>query len=288
MPAVAKEHEQRAAARTSAAQAFRQVARYRLDYTWDDAGRVHAHLTVTLPGGRMFRFAEQGDPYAIYEMVMQHRPDEFIGFSLKGLWKGIKKGARAVATSKVFKTASTALAMAAPALGPMAPAAMAAAGAMKASSALLAAKTYAANGDMASAATLVSAASAIAKSPVVLQASASMATKLASTMSAPAPAKPAPRMITKDEQERIVQAKLATQKAPVFSSAAFAAAWNSPEQQALDRQAAARQAAAAKPSALVARGQIPAGAKLLKPASKGKSTVPSEQHQVFALLLRPA
>ncbi len=143
----------------------RAVFRHRIDYHWLPDERIEAVLTITLPNGHTFRFTAQADPHEIAAGLAAMHP-EVGGFSLGKLWKGIKKTAKAVATSGVFKTAASALAMAAPALGPLAPMALGASAAMKASTALLAAKTHAAKGTpqgKAAAAKLVEYAGAAAK-----------------------------------------------------------------------------------------------------------------------------
>lgn len=138
---------------------YRQhIARQRLDYEWLPNGTIRATLTITLPHGNEFRFTGEGDPRAIAMLVRGSRPDAVEGI-LGDIWKGIKKGAKAVATSGVFKTATKVLATVAPVLGPAAPAAMTAATTMGAATKLLAAKKYSAKGDTRSAAKLVLAAS---------------------------------------------------------------------------------------------------------------------------------
>jgi hypothetical protein len=132
----------------------RSIFRQRIDYHWLPDKRIEAVLTVTLPDGHSFRFTAQADPHEIAAALAQLHP-EIGGFSLGKLWKGVKKVAKGVATSKVFKMAGTALAMAAPALGPLAPMALGASAAMKASTALLAAKVHASKGNAAEANTLI-------------------------------------------------------------------------------------------------------------------------------------
>ena len=112
-----------------------------------------------------------------------------MGSFLGGLWKGIKKVAKKVATSKVFKTATTALAAAAPALGPFAPAALAASTAMKASTYLLAARQHAAKGDpvsKAKAKKLVQAAAVIAKKQPTMDVAQKQSAKLYTMLLRPA------------------------------------------------------------------------------------------------------
>lgn len=135
------------------ADALKQMCRYRLDYRWQPDGRLTAILTVTLMDGHVMRFTSSADPRAVATQIMGMRPE--VGSFLGKVWKGVKKVTKKVATSGVFKIASTALAAAAPVLGPIAPAALAASAGMKATTALLAARTHAANGNKDAAAKLV-------------------------------------------------------------------------------------------------------------------------------------
>jgi hypothetical protein len=101
----------------------------------------------------MFRFTSQADPKEIAAALVAARPQ--VGGFLGSIWKGIKKVAKGVATSGVFKAAGKALAFIAPALGPLAPVAMAAGAAVKGTTALLAARSHAAKGNKAAADQLV-------------------------------------------------------------------------------------------------------------------------------------
>jgi hypothetical protein len=132
----------------------RDVFRHRIDYHWLPDKRIEAVLTITLPDGNAMVFTAQADPHQIAAALAAQNP-EIGGFSLGKLWKGVKKVAKGVATSKVFKLAGTALAAAAPAFGPLAPAMLGASAAMKASTALLAAKHHAAKGNKAGAQQLI-------------------------------------------------------------------------------------------------------------------------------------
>lgn len=144
------------------AEAFRQnIARYRLDGHWLPNGKYQAVLTVTLPDSHSFRFTSEVDPHDIARLTMAIRPE--VGGFLGDIWKGVKKVTKKIATSKVFKAASTALAAAAPALGPLAPAAMAASTGMKMTTALVAARSHAAAGNTDAASQLVSYANKAAK-----------------------------------------------------------------------------------------------------------------------------
>lgn len=164
----------------------RHLFRQRLDYHWLPDHRIEAVLTVTLPDGHSFRFTAQADPHEIASVLAAMHP-EVGGFSLGKLWKGVKKVAKSVATSKVFKVAGSALAMAAPALGPLAPAALAASAGMKASTALLAAKVHADKGNKAGADKLIKYAAGAAK--VADKANAKVPSKKPKAKQVPASAK---------------------------------------------------------------------------------------------------
>jgi hypothetical protein len=152
-PSVQQMQVRRAQAKTNA-HAFRQnVARYRLDGGWLPSGKYLAVLTVTLPDQHTFRFTSECDPHDVARLTMAIRPE--VGSFLGDVWKGVKKVTKKVATSGVFKVATSALALAAPALGPLAPAALAAAGALKATRALVAARAHSAKGNKDAAAKLV-------------------------------------------------------------------------------------------------------------------------------------
>jgi len=138
----------RQAARQSVGEFRTHVMRCRVDHHWLPSGEIEAILTISLPDNHAFRFAATCDPKVLMQLIAAQNPG--VGFSLKSLWKGVKKVAKGVATSKVFKMASTALASIAPALGPLGAPALAAAAAMKGTTALLAARTHAAKGDPAS------------------------------------------------------------------------------------------------------------------------------------------
>lgn len=149
------------------AHAVRAIFRHRIDWHWLQTGELEAVLTVSLPDGHEMRFRAKCDPHEVATALASLRP-EIGGFSLGGLWKGIKKITKAVATSKVFKLAGTAIAMAAPALGPIAPAALAAAAGMKGATALLAARTHAAKGNHEAAKKLVAYASKAAQAAATI------------------------------------------------------------------------------------------------------------------------
>jgi hypothetical protein len=140
-------------ARASVAQIGADVFRHRIDWHWLRDGRIEAVLTVSLPDGHQFRFTAQADPKEIAAAIVAQHPE--VGGFLGNLWKGVKKVAKSVATSKVFKLAGTALAAVAPALGPLAPLALGAGAGMKAATALVAARSHAAKGNKAAAEKLV-------------------------------------------------------------------------------------------------------------------------------------
>jgi hypothetical protein len=131
-----------------------QLFRHRVDWHWLDTGEIEAVLTVTLPDAHVFRFRASADPKQLAVALNELHP-QIGGFSLGKMWKGIKKVAKKVATSKVFALATKALALIAPALGPLAPIALAAGASMKAASALTAARVLTAKGDHKGAAQLV-------------------------------------------------------------------------------------------------------------------------------------
>jgi hypothetical protein len=138
----------------AAAHAVRsELFRHRIDWHWLNNGMIEAVLTVTLPDGHEFRFRAQADPHEIAEALAAQHPQ--IGGFLGKMWKGIKKVAKTVATSKVFKMAAGAMALIAPALGPLAPMALGAGAALKATTALIAARSHQAKGNTAAAAQLV-------------------------------------------------------------------------------------------------------------------------------------
>lgn len=140
-----------------ASQYRRQISRQRIDYAWQKDGRIKAILTLTLAGGQTYRITAHGDPYEIAKVMQANNPE--VGSLLGKVWGGIKKVAKKVATSKVFKAASSVLTKVGAALPPpVGPAALAAGTAMSIGTKLLAAKTYSDRGDTKSAAKLVLAA----------------------------------------------------------------------------------------------------------------------------------
>jgi hypothetical protein len=119
-------------------------------------GRVRALLTLCFANNTRFRFVAECDPRTIIAVMREQHPE--IGFSLKGIIKGVGKIAKKVASSKVFALAAKALKSVAPFLGPLAPALAGASLAMGATTKLIAAKSLSAKGRKADAAKLVAAA----------------------------------------------------------------------------------------------------------------------------------
>ena len=126
--------------------------RQRIDFVPLPGGAVKAILTVTLPGGMVQR----------YEAVTTaHEAQSVEGVIVAGelqlagqvgavrpfkAFKKVGKLASKIASSKVFKLAAAGIAAAAPILGPLAPAALAAAGGMAIASKLASAGVAAAKG----------------------------------------------------------------------------------------------------------------------------------------------
>jgi hypothetical protein len=283
--------------RTQAAlQAMRKLARFRLDYRWDEHGRVHAILTIALPNGHEVRVSESGDPALILEMIRRNHPDQIGGF-LGDIAKGIGKVAKGVATSKVFKAASSVLGTIAPALGPLAPAAMAASTGMKAATYLLAAKQHEALGNFDAIGPLVSAAADVSSSLPALDAAASFAAKVAPRVLPKVTKKQA---ATAAHKQAVAARKQLTAKAPAapaatFNAQAFAAtSWDVPGSNA-EAEAKARAAKAAKEKKAKekkAKEKKAKAAPLFQyeggASSSSSSSAASPEQKVYALLLRPA
>lgn len=116
--------------------------RQRIDYIDMPGGGVKAVLTISLPGGVVKRFetlVTPEDALAVQGQiagVSAYPLDAGCGCGVRpgdvgwNPFKAIAKAAKAVASSKVFALAATGLALAAPLLGPIAPAALGAAAAM--------------------------------------------------------------------------------------------------------------------------------------------------------------
>jgi hypothetical protein len=170
-------------------QQFNALSKQRLDYTSLPGGGQRARMTITLPNGKSFTFVEDVTPADVKKYAteiagveigcaMARAPisgvevGNIFGDIAKGLGSGFKaiaKVAKKVVTSKVMQTAAKGLAMIAPALGPMAPAAIAVSGGIGVAGKLLASKTaQSVNAPLASqqlAASAVSDAKRLTKSP---------------------------------------------------------------------------------------------------------------------------
>jgi hypothetical protein len=135
-----------------------------IEYRTLPDGTVEAVLTVSFPNGTKQQFAAKVDTDEIRRVegaiigaelaIAGYGPEVAalmeVGFNfgklIKGVTKGVGKIAKAVATSKVFKLAATGLALAAPVLGPFAPAALAVSAGMGIASKLSSAGLAAARG----------------------------------------------------------------------------------------------------------------------------------------------
>ncbi len=145
-----------------------KISRQRLDHIQLPDGSWEAVLTITLPGvAKPFIFrepatlaearADAGDAPQVAGIF------DAIGKGLKSIGKTVVGAVKSVASSKVFKTAAKGLALAAPILGPLAPVALTASGAMLTTSSLVGARRKAAHGDKRGAAKLTAEAIANAK-----------------------------------------------------------------------------------------------------------------------------
>jgi hypothetical protein len=174
---------------------FNKMSQQRVDYQEFPNGAVRARMTVTLPGGKTYQFVEDATPedvktyeaqiagveigFALDEIGWIGSADQigFLGGIVKAIGKGIKavgkaaggvvkgiaKVGKAIVTSKVFQTAAKGLAIVAPVLGPLAPAALGAAGAIGVAGKLLGAKNAAKVGAKRTAAEMAKSAVADAK-----------------------------------------------------------------------------------------------------------------------------
>ena len=208
-------------------QKFNKMSQQRVDYQELSDGSVKARMTVTLPGGKVYHFDERVTPedvktyeaqiagveigYALDEIGWVGSADQigFLGGLVKAIGKGIKavgkgvasvakgvaKVGKAIVTSKVFQTAAKGLALVAPVLGPLAPAALGAAGAIGVAGKLLGSKNAAKVGAKRTATALAQSAVADAKkispnaAPSLLRIAtdkANSAAKLSGIASAPA------------------------------------------------------------------------------------------------------
>jgi hypothetical protein len=142
-------------------QQFNSLSKQRLDYESLPNGGQRARMTITLANGKSLTFVEDVTASDVKQYAAEIAGVEIgcacamapisgveVGniFSdiAKGLGKGVKaigKVAKKVVTSKVMQTAAKGLAMAAPALGPFAPAALGVSAGIGIAGKLLASKT---------------------------------------------------------------------------------------------------------------------------------------------------
>jgi hypothetical protein len=130
-----------------------------IEYKTAPDGTVSAVLTVTLPNGTKQVYEAKVDTDEMRkvegaiigaELQIAGYGPEMVGFNfgklIKGVTKGVGKLAKGIATSKVFKMAAAGLALAAPILGPFAPAVLAVSAGMGIASKLSSAGVAAARG----------------------------------------------------------------------------------------------------------------------------------------------
>lgn len=136
------------------------LSRQRIDFVDKPDGSVDAVLTVTLPGGVVTRYTSN-----VHPSEAQAVSGEIVGAELilnptvgVSVFKKIGRLAKKVASSKVFELAAKGLAIAAPLLGPIAPAALGAAAGLGVASKLAKAGVAAAHGAKSVAAALTKAA----------------------------------------------------------------------------------------------------------------------------------
>ncbi len=100
-------------ARTGAAQPLASVRKSSAGGPWLRIKQSRDHtdvaLTVQLAPGQWFTFSVRVDHTMIRRVLQRYGVEYEIGFSLGGLWKGIKKIAKATGVSKVLKTAASVL-----------------------------------------------------------------------------------------------------------------------------------------------------------------------------------
>ncbi|SRR6266545_4507559 len=187
--------------------------RKRIDYIDKPDGSVDAVLTITLPGGVTKRFVANTSPDEAQAVTgdivgaeLALLGPDVVGFNL---FKSVGKLAKKVASSKVFALAAKGLAVAAPLLGPLAPAALGA-------SAGLGVAAKLAKGSVAAAHGAKSVAAALTKSAIA------DARKLTKT---PAGAKSllADANKTRVNTEKVIEAQPEKKRAPAARSAPAAA-----------------------------------------------------------------
>lgn len=142
-------------------QKFETLSKQRIDYTPLPGGGQRARLTLTLPNRQSYTFVEDITPGDLKQYATEIAGIEIgcamitapisgvevgnilksIGKAIGGGIKGVAKIAKKIVTSKVMQTAAKGLAMVAPALGPLAPAALAVSGGIGIAGKLLASKT---------------------------------------------------------------------------------------------------------------------------------------------------
>lgn len=185
---------------TTAAQdeRFAQLSQQALDFVDLPGGGQRAVLTVTLPGGKQYTYTEDVHPdeaakvEGLYDEVgalLDAQVGSIFGDIAKGL-KKVAKGAvhvvRDIAHSKVFATAAKGLALIAPALGPLAPAALATSATMGIASKLTQARVAAKRGNKTLAAKIT--ASAVKSAQSVAPKNSATLLRLANTKSSRASA----------------------------------------------------------------------------------------------------
>jgi hypothetical protein len=188
-------------------QKFDQLSKQRIDYATLPGGGQRARMTITLANGKSFSFVEDITPADIKSYATQIAGVEIgcamaqgpisgvevgniFGDIAKGIGSAVKtvgKVAKKVVTSKVMQTAAKGLAMAAPALGPFAPAALAVSGGIGVAGKLLASKTAQSVGapraSDALAASAVQDAKALTRSPLATTGLLNIAAKKANSVS---------------------------------------------------------------------------------------------------------
>jgi len=158
---------------------FEDLSRQRMDFSVGPRGETVATLTVSLGDGSVHRYRASTDDDELDQLAAAFGAAEVKSRSIAGhlsedeisgifssigkAFKSVVNVAKKVAASKVFKGAAKGLAMAAPALGPFAPAAMGVSGAMGVASKLATAAVAAEAGAKRAAKTLAKKARKLAK-----------------------------------------------------------------------------------------------------------------------------